>query len=266
MKSTRIICFLCICFCAQPSQAQFLKKLTDKVTQKVENTVVDKTANKAAEKVSKTMDKAFETNPFATMGNSEKVSPENIADSYDFSWKYSLKMTTKDGNMVIDYYLKPDASYFGFTSMAMKNMFTVMDNERKVMVMFMQSDQNPMILANSMPDNLDTQDTKTSSFEFETLPNKNIMGYACKGIKATNDRYEIVMYFTSDAPVSFNDLYKKQHKNIPAGLENYFDKDDRVLMLEMQMTDLKKSKMSATMECVGLEKELKTIHKREYTK
>jgi len=264
MKLKQIVFLLSLCFCAHATQAQFLKKLTDKVTKKVENTVVDKTANKAAQKVSKTMDKAFETNPFGTGNKGAKVNPENIANSYDFTWKYSLKMTTNNSDMVIDYYLKPNATYFGFTSVAMKNMFTVMDSERNVMAMFMQSSQNPMVLANRMPDNLDTEDPEAESFQFETLADKEIMGYTCKGIKATSDRYEIIMYFTTDAPVSFSDLYKKQHKNIPTGLASYFDEDDKILMLEMQMTDLKKSKMNTTMQCVGLAKESKTIHKKDY--
>ena len=76
---------------SQTVEAQFLKKLGDRVKQKVENTVVEKTANKAAEKTSNSMDKVFNANPFG--GSKEKADPSLVAGSYDFSWKYSLKIT-----------------------------------------------------------------------------------------------------------------------------------------------------------------------------
>ncbi|WP_047414255.1 DUF4412 domain-containing protein [Cellulophaga sp. Hel_I_12] len=248
----------------QKIEAQFLKKLKDRIKEKTEHVVLEKTSDKVAEKASTSLDKAFELNPFA-MGKG-KVDPNLVPDSYEFSWKYSLNMKTKEGDMVLDYFLQPGQPYFGFTTPLMESMFTVMDNGRKITVMYMASDKNSVLMANSMPDDLDLEELEDESaaFGYESLPDKEIMGYACTGVKATNDRYEISMYFTADAPVSFNDIYKKKNKNIPAGLENYFGADDYVLMLEMQMTDLKKDKMSATMECIGLEEVQKTIYKSDY--
>lgn len=265
MKNAKIVLALLIMLISvQTTQAQFLKKLKQRVEQKVENVVVEKTADKAAEKTSNSLDKVFDMNPFS-MGKG-KVDPALIAEAYEFSWKYSLNMKTKEGDMVLDYFLQPGQPYFGFTSPMMENMFTVMDNKRNMTVMFMLSDKNSVMMANSMPDDLDLEESadESEAFGYESLPDKEIMGYTCTGVKATNDRYEISMYFTSDAPVSFSDIYKKQNKNIPAGLKNYFGEDDYVLMLEMQMTDLKKAKMSATMECIGLEEVQKTIYKRDY--
>lgn len=248
----------------QQAEAQFFKKLKNRIKEKTEQVVVVKTANKVAEKASNSLDKAFEINPFS-MGKG-KADPNLVPDSYEFSWKYSLNMKTKEGDIVFDYYLQPGQPYFGFTTPLMETMFTVMDNGRKITVMYMLSDKNSVMMANSMPDDLDLEETddKSADFAYESLPDKEIMGYNCTGVKATNDRYEISMYFTADAPVSFNDIYKKKNKNIPPGLKNYFGEDDYVLMLEMQMTDLKKDKMSATMECIGLEEVQKTILKSDY--
>ena len=72
------------------------------------------------------------------------------------------------------------------------------------------------------------------------LPEKEIMGYICKGVKATNEEYEITMYFTADAPVSFSDIYKNEQSNIPEGLKKYFKDNEHALMLEMEMIDQKK--------------------------
>ncbi|MGZ0016145.1 DUF4412 domain-containing protein [Yeosuana sp. AK3] len=264
MKTKIIVTSVLMFLGATYSQAQLLKKLKNSIEQKVENVIIEKTSDKAAEKTSNSLDKVFDINPFS-MGK-DKVDTALIPESYEFSWKYSLNMKTKEGDMILDYFLQPGQPYFGFTSPMMESMFTVMDNERNMTVMYMLSDKNAVMMANSMPDDLDLEESadESQAFGYESLPDKVIMGYNCTGVKATNNRYEISMYFTSDAPVSFSDIYKKQNKNIPAGLKNYFGEDDYVLMLEMQMTDLKKDKMNATMECIGLEEVQKTIYKRDY--
>ena len=259
-----LVVIICQLLLVQVSQAQFLKKLQKRVEQKVENTVVEKTANKAAEKASKTMDKAFSTNPFG--GGKEKADPSVVAGSYDFSWKYSLKMTSKDGDMVFDYYLKPNEPYFGFTSMAMENMFTVMDNGNKVTVIFMESQGNNLGMANKMPDDLDLEEAKdkSGSFTYQQLPDKTINGYHCKGVKATNNEYEMVMYFTNEAEISFDDIYKNKQTKIPVQLKDYFNPNDKVLMISMDMKGLKDKKLDAKIECVGLEKVSKTFKKSDY--
>lgn len=38
------------------------------------------------------------------------------------------------------------------------------------------------------------------------------------------------MYFTDEAEVSFDDIYKNQQTKIPVQLQNYFNKDDKVHM------------------------------------
>lgn len=258
---TLIICFFLL---IPNTQAQFLKKLKKRVEQKVENTIIDKTANKASEKASNSMDKAFDINPFPD--GKEKADSASIENSYDFTWKYSLKMTTKQGDMVFDYYLKPGASYFGFTTATMHDMFTVMDNGNKVTIMFMNSKGNNIGMASQMPDDLDIEDIKdkSGSYKFETLPEKTINGYLCKGVKATNDEYEMVMYFTNEAEVSFDDIYKNQQTRIPMELKDYFNPDDKILMISMDMKSLKNKKYDATMECIGLEEVQKSIKKANY--
>lgn len=269
MKANNIRLFFIIIFSIlviPAGHAQFLKKLKQRVKQTVENVVVDKISDKAAEKTSKSMDKVFDINPFANAGSKEKADPSLVADTYDFTWKYSLKMTTTEGNMVFDYYLKPGAPYFGFTSAVMENMFTVMDNGNKVTAMFMESQGNNIGMVNQMPDDLDLEEAQDESakFTFERLPDKTISGYYCKGVKATSDEHEILMYFTNDAEVSFDDIFKNKTSKMPVQLKDYFDPNDKVLMIYMDMKNFKKKKESATMECIGLEEVSKTISKSDY--
>jgi len=249
------------------SNAQFFKKLKKRVEEKVENAIVEKTTDKAAEKASKAMDDMLDVNPFVSPG-AMKGNPELIADTYEFSWKYSLKITTKEGDMVFDYYLEPDSSYFGFTTSATgaTGMFTVMDTGQEVMAMFIKNDKNNTGVVSSMPSGVDLKEEEngTAKFTFEQLPDKTINGYRCKGIKGISEDYEMVMYLTDEAEVSFSDIYKKGTAKIPVELEDYFSPDDKALMITMDMKSLKNNKQDMTMECVGLEKESKTIKKSDY--
>lgn len=246
------------------ANAQFLKKLQKRVEQRVENAVIEKTANKAAEKATQSMDKIFDNNPFG--GGKEKADPSLVADSYDFTWSYSLKMSTKEGEIIFHYFLKPDAPYFGFTSPIMENILTVMDNEHKITAMFMNSqDGNKIGMVTQMPDlDLEEANEASESFTFETLPDKTINGFDCKGVKAINEGYEMTMYFITDAEISFDDIYKNSKTKIPNALKDYFNPDDKVLMIHMDMKNLKNKKESATMECIGLEEVKKSINKSDY--
>jgi hypothetical protein len=265
MKLNYSLTLLIIFFAGvQTSNAQLLKKLKNRIEQKVENVIVEKASDKAAEKASKSMDKVFDINPFG--GGKEKADPASVADSYDFTWKYSLKMTSKEGEIIFDYYLKPDMSYFGFETPLMGDMFMIMDNGNNVMVTFMKSADNNIGMVSKMNMDLVIDESKdeSTSFRFETLPDKTIMGFLCKGMRAISERYEIEMYFTNEAPVSFDDIYKNQNKNMPSGLENYFKEKDHVLMIHMDMKDLKNDKHNAVMECIGLEEVKKLINKSDY--
>jgi hypothetical protein len=51
---------------------------------------------------------------------------------------------------------------------------------------------------------------------------------------------------------------------MPSGLENYFNEKDHVLMIQMDMKDLKNNELDATMECIGLEEVQKSIKKSDY--
>ena len=252
-------------FFISTSQGQFLKKLQKRVEQKVENAVIEKTANKAAEKATKSMDKMFDINPFGASGK-EKADPSLVADTYDFTWGYSLKMSTKDGEVIFHYFLKPNAPYFGFTTPMMSNIVTVMDNENNITVLFMNSQDGSKIgMVTKMPElDIEAVNEASEKFMFTSLADKTINGFDCKGVKAVSDGYEMTMYFITDAEVSFDDIYKSSQTKIPEALKDYFDADDKVLMIYMDMQNLKKKKESATMECIGLEKMQKSAHKSDY--
>ena len=261
-----VLALLLFIFLIPNVNAQFLNKLKKRVEQKVENAVIEKAANKAADKATQSMDKMFDVNPFGGAAGKEKADPALVADTYQFSWKYSLKMSTKDGDMVVDYYLQPDEPYFGFTTQIMENMFTVMDNGKKVTIMYMKSDDNNIGMVTQMPEAFVLEDPEENQkkLTFEKLPEKTVNGYLCKGVKATNEDLEMIMYFTDKAEVSFDDVFKNSKTKIPVELKDYFNPDDKILMMSMDYTDLKNKKRNGKIECVGLEKATKTINKSDY--
>ncbi len=268
-------------FLIPTTQAQIFKKLGKSAEKAAERAVIKKTEQKVTKETERVMDTILDGNKGETKQNKSKdrttnmsipglgqksVAISEIPNSYNFEWKYSLKVNTKDGDMIMDYFLKPNQPYFGFNSPTMNDMFMVMDTGNNIMVIYMKSEKNSSIMAMAVPDDLNVDKMKDESedFTYEILPNKTIMGYNCKGVRATNDRHDMTMYFTNEAPVSFNDIYKSDKAQIPDGMIKYFKDGENTLMLELTMIDKKKSKQNATMECIGLEEVQRIIDKSDY--
>ncbi len=255
--------FLCTGFQAE---AQFLDKLKKRVEKRVEQTVINKTADKAAQKTSKTMDKVF--NPQLGSGMAGKrVTPENIPGSFDFEYLYRMTMTTSEGAMDMDYYLKPGATYMGAKMNAGMEMFMIMDGHANITYMFMESGGNKIGTATSV-DLSDVPEEDMGDYTITDLPNKTFMGYDCVGKKMENADYEFTMYFTPDAPVSFNDVFKSNSDQIPPALRKHMQQYEGALMMYMDMKDKKnkgKKNSSGTMECTILEENKFNFSTKGYT-
>lgn len=239
-------------------EAQFLKKLKKKVEDRVEQTVIDKTANKAAEKASKSMDKVFDPN-LGGGKQGKKIIPENLPESFSFKYKYQMTMTTSEGEMNMDYYLKPGASYLGISMSVGPKMFMVMDGEKNINYMFLDSKDTKICTATSLETEgeIDDELNELNDYNITTLPNKPFLGFDCPGIQMENDDYVFIMYYTSEAEVSFNDVFKTDPDRIPVALRSHFKDNENSLMMFMDMKDKKnkrKKNTSGTMECTLLEK------------
>src|SRR5690554_4488339 len=119
-------------------------------------------------------------------------------------------MTTANGEMDLDYFLEPDATYMGMKMNAGVPFFRVIDDDANTTFMFMESGGNKVVTATSIDidETLDDiEDIESPSLEDLTLtdlPNKTFLEYDCIGKKFENDAYTFVSYFTVDAPVSFD--------------------------------------------------------------
>ncbi len=291
MKTVKILLpvLLILLLIAPHSNAQFMKKLGDKLERKVNQRLerkVDRTMDKALDKTEDSIDnstKKKKEKPSSTAEESDAPASQNTEDlqletvaasgTYDFDWKYTLQMTSKDGDMKMIYYLKPNAKYFGFKpdteqtqAMGTGNMFTVMDEGTNKMMMFMDMNGTKMLTAMKMPKNMvEKAAEKQEEFTMTELGTKTIMGYHCQGIRMENDEYVIVSYYTTDAPVSFTSVYGSDPKNMPKGFNpNFLKNADKALMMEMNMTHKKKSKRNMKMTCIELKKEPFSINASEY--
>ncbi|WP_262733661.1 DUF4412 domain-containing protein [Gaetbulibacter sp. NE] len=262
MKKTRFIVFFLLLGLTQTSEAQFLKKLKKRVEEKVEQTVVEKTADKASEKASNSMDKIFDINLKNTQAKGKKVDAKNVPDSYHFSYKYQMKMITSSGEMDVDYFLEPDATYMGMKMDAGMPFFMVIDDDANATFMFMESGGNKVVTATSLEMNEDLEDIEdieSPSLEDLTitdLPNKTFLGYDCIGKKFENDEYAFVSYSTVDAPVSFDQVFKSEMDRYPEPIKEQFKNYKGALLMHMEMIDKTnkgKKNTSGTMECVAIE-------------
>lgn len=258
MKILKLTTIAILFFCGGVVQAQFLKNLGKKVENKVENTIINKTSNKAGKETGKAVDKVLEPEPSEKQDKktSKKTTSKNLPSSYEFEYQYRLTMTTTQGKLDIDYFLKPGASYLGSKMNQGVEMFMVMDSDSNTNYMFMDSGGNKIATATSMNGNEIINASKNDKdYTITDLPPKTILGYKCIGKQMENDEYLIKMYYTTDAGISFNDVFQSGNDQIPDAMKIHFNSAEGALMMYMDMIDKKnkgKKSSSGTMECTLL--------------
>ncbi|MCC8359685.1 DUF4412 domain-containing protein [Salinimicrobium sediminilitoris] len=251
-----------------PAEAQFLKKLKKKVEKKVEDAATENISNKAAEETDKSLNKMWENQ----LGNSsfpmgmDMVDPSEIPEGYDFDWEYTLKMNTTEGEMDMVYHIKENAPYVGVKIPQAENMFTVLDNKNNLTVMYMNSDGNKMVMAtrnNVSEEDMDLENPY-GDMEFKEIGTKTILGYECQGYRSENADNIFEFYVTEEAGVSFRDLYQKNQKNVPKGLNADWIKDGTGLMMAMEMKDKNNPEKNVSMTCTGIEKKPFSVKTSNY--
>lgn len=196
-----------------------------------------------------------------------KVNPSEIPNSYKFSWKYIMQINTDKGKtMDIDYFLEPNASYYGanMSKASGSDMMMIMDSKNKISITTFGKENKKMAMASKMPDYSKIADENTKKLTYKTVAGKEILGYKCKGMQAINEEMIITFYYTNEAKVSFADMFKSQKGNsFPDVFKSFFKPNEKPLMLEVDYKDLKKNK-STIMKCIALEKQALTFNKSDY--
>lgn len=264
-----LIPILCLIFAIPSAEAQFLKNLKKKVQQKVENTVTDNISDKAAAEADNSLNKMWEMNAdqMSFPMGSERVDPSLIPDTYNFDWEYTLSMETAEGDMDMTYHLKENAPYFGIRMPQSPQMFMVMDTEKDLMLMFLDSEGNKMLTGtklNTEALNDSELDNPYEDAEIKQIGTKEILGYSCQGYQTETEEYVFDFYITDEAEISFNEIYKANQKQAPKGFNPDWLKEGTGLMMHMEMKDKKDPAKNMTMTCTNLEKKDFAISKAGY--
>ncbi len=276
IKQTTLILSILL-LCTHTSNAQFLKKLQKKVQKGVEETILDKAEQKVNEKTSEAFDKIFDKQikkmTDDVSGSIKSVDPSEIPDSYEFSWLYAMQLENNEGNFNIDYFLNPDATYFGSKPKMEKqkntgDMIIVMDIGRNINTIFMNSEGTKMAMPMSLEvdkDLIENDTTVVKNVVFTEIGKKTILGYSCDGYKIVNEDSEVIIYAYKNAPVSFTSFFRYDKKNAPKGLNmKWFDELENSLIMEMTYNDKTGNQITTKMTCTALEKKDMTINKEDY--
>ena len=272
-KSVIILTVITFLFCFK-SEAQFLERLQKRVQETVEETAIMKVEEKAANETGKAADKLLNVN-IKKMMESEtgtSVDPSILPDTYDFDWKYSMQMQTKDGSFILNYFLKPNAKYFGSKpdmkqSGTMGDMYTVMDMDRNINTVFMDMNGQRIAMASSIPMDMDFESEEDTSdkYNFKEIGTKEILGYKCQGFSMENSETKMIIYAAMEAPVSFSQIFGVKTENAPKGFNpKWLNKMENSLVMEVQYQDKKKKKNSLIMRCISLKEEFFSIDKNDY--
>lgn len=264
-----LILLLCFSAAIPTAEAQFLKNLKKKVQQKVENTVTENVSDKAAAETEKSLNNMWDISPeqMALSMGVERIDPALIPDSYDFNWEYTLSMETSEGNMDMTYHLKKDAPYFGIRMPQSPEMFMVMDTDKEMMLMFMDSGGNKMLTGTKFNTEASKDANKTDPYEnsdVTELGTKEILGYSCQGYKTETDEQIFTFYITDEADISFSEIFKSNENQAPKGFSPELLKNGEGLLMEMEIKDKNDSAKNVKMTCTSLQKEDFSISKSNY--
>jgi len=266
LKCTLLI--LALVFASQTTQAQFLKKLVKKAGDAAEETIIRKAEEKASEKAAKSFDKTFNME----LGGKKSVDPKSLPGSYNFSWRYSLKMTSRQGNSVIDYFLNDNTKFFAIKmneEADNEEALMVFDFNADAMVMLMDEDGQKIGITMNMPKSVEnmaeTAAEEMADYTITELDQKEILGYTCQGFKMENNEHIIISYLAINAPITFNQMAGGNGQGMPKGLNpKWFKQSQNGIMMEMQYTHKKKKKRNMHMQCITLEREANSIQVSEY--
>ena len=247
MKRLIFVVTVLVSFGISQSQAQFLDKLKKRVLDKTEDMVIDKAANKVADKAADKTGEAMDQllNPdFGSIMNpiGTKVDISTLPATYNFDYRYAMKVNTGEGEMGMDYYLNKTQPYMGMkmnmSGQEGADMAMVYDEGNKVIF----TNVGGMAIATEMDLSkvVDEEEADIyNDYTFKELPNRKFLGYDCVGREMENDEYKITTYIAPDMEAGFGNMFKSEHANLPPAMQKFSDQYKNGLMMYMEMVDKK---------------------------
>ncbi|RKE95038.1 DUF4412 domain-containing protein [Ichthyenterobacterium magnum] len=208
----------------------------------------------------------------AMMG-SKKLDASKLPNTYEFSWEFKTEIkSAKNETMEMNYLIGEDKDYIGMEMSGkdfkqMGEMRIVMDLKSKIMIMFMNAQDQNMAQITKLPKEKHNM-AEDYGYGYKEIGTKDILGFECYGIELENANYIGTMYFTLDAPVNFSAFMAfANNKNGPKGFDPALLKvlKEEALLMEMNFKHKKKKKQSFTMHAISLNKKKTTINTKEYS-
>ncbi|MDD4777935.1 MAG: DUF4412 domain-containing protein [Fermentimonas sp.] len=239
------------------ANAQFLNRLKNKVLESAENVVVDKAADKAAEKTADAMDKVLNPNMegLFNMGG-KSVDLSQLPEAYHFDYDYTLKMSSQGEEMRMNYLFNKNEPYIGIKTEASPEMVMILDSPKNTFII--KSDETVIAREFNTDNELNEDEIDENlNYTFSELPDREFLGYNCKGFQMENEENKIIVYFAPEIDVRFGNTEGQGLGKMSKEMKAFAKKYENGLMMYMEMDDkLNKSKnndSSMTMECVSFE-------------
>jgi|GEM_PF-570933 len=242
-------------------QAQVLRELRNRAIDRTIDKVIDRTAEKLAEKMASAIMRMLEPNFEEWMqGTGSSIDPGLLPDAYYFHYIYRLQITNSEGSIEMDYYLNKDnPGYLGVQIYTGAEMFIVMDNNLKANITYINAGDTPMAMAMEAKDTTTDEQEINDSYDgytFSELPDKEFLGYTCKGRLIENEDHKFIIYVAPNMPANMGNALTPNTAELPPALSTTASEFENGLMLFMEITDKKSQRrqnLSGTMECTGYE-------------
>lgn len=258
MKTAKIFIFFAIIFgFVNSANAQFLNRLKNRVLDKTEEVIVDKAANKAAEQTADAMDKILNSKLEGLFDFGGKaVDISQLPEVYHFDYNYTLNMASEGGEMQMNYLFNKNEPYIGIKTEASPDIIMIFDSPKNTVII----KSNETVFAREIktdPELSDVEIDNDLNYIFTELPDRNYLGYNCKGYQIENEEHKIIVYFAPEINVKFGNTGGRGIANMSKEMKAFVKKYENGLMMYMEMDDKlnknKKNESSVTMECIAFE-------------
>lgn len=248
-----------------PSQGQFLKKIRETADQPLKteasSTLVFPESSNAISTNLNMNDELLEAGFYSGI---QPVEPSEIPDFYDFEWKYTFQLKTKDGERRVNFLLKKDASYFGFQISEARKKFLVVDPERNINVLYMGLGNAKITSATRILDpehGVTKIEKKQGVFSFNKIGDKSIIGYESKGLQAENNEFVYTFYIAKETEIGIHDFHLNSQKFVPVNFNpNWLEKG---MLMQMIAEGKKSIRDNITITCIGIERYSLQLRKKD---
>jgi hypothetical protein len=267
-----VVLFLGLSSTGLQAQRGILRDLRDRTIDKAVDKVIDRTSEQLAEQMANAIMSILTPNLEKMMeGSGNTFDPALLPDQYTFDYLYQMKVTSQEGEMVIDYYLSKDnPNHVGVEFGSGTEMFMVIDGELQATVTYMTIGDklHATAMENMVPEEEEEENLdRLEDFSITEVPSKEFLGYNCLGRKMEDESYEFLMYIAPNMEAHMGSLFAPSNQEKSSALEAYGQQFANGLMMYMEITDKKGSpgsNMDGTMECIAYEPQARTITNRDY--